>query len=257
VSESPLSALEVELFTLRGFVRLREAFPREVAEECRAFLWNEVGLSSEDPAAWTKPVIRIRTPEAEPFREAAHTPRLFAAYDQLVGHGRWKAHHAMGGTTVIRFPVEGDPGDDGWHLDLSFERDGKWWINARSEGRALLMLFLFSEVGADDAPTRIRVGSHLDLPAWLAKAGDHGVNVVPAEAVPNIHERALALATGQPGDVYLCHPLLYHAADRNRGRRVRFLAQPGLMFEQPLDLEAPPDHPSPVERAIRIGLGAL
>ena len=37
--------------------------------------------------------------------------------------------------------------------------------------RALLMLFLFSEVGEDDAPTRIRVGSHLDVPPVLAPHG--------------------------------------------------------------------------------------
>jgi hypothetical protein len=30
---------------------------------------------------------------------------------------------------------------------------------------------LFSDVGEDDAPTRIRVGSHLDVPAALAAAG--------------------------------------------------------------------------------------
>ena len=80
----------------------------------------------------------------------------------------------MGGTTVVRWPVEGDAGDDGWHIDLSFERDGGWWANDRSEGRSLLMLFLFSHVGPDDAPTRIRVGSHLDVPAMLAPAGAGG-----------------------------------------------------------------------------------
>jgi hypothetical protein len=45
----------------------------------------------------------------------------------------------------------------------------------RSDDRALLMLFLFSDVGPDDAPTRIRVGSHLLLPLLLAPAGDAGL----------------------------------------------------------------------------------
>ena len=38
----------------------------------------------------------------------------------------------------------------------------EWWANITSRGRALLMLFLFSDVGESDAPTRIRVGSHIE-----------------------------------------------------------------------------------------------
>jgi hypothetical protein len=31
----------------------------------------------------------------------------------------------------VRFPVEGAPGDDGWHIDGSFERDGSDSVNVR------------------------------------------------------------------------------------------------------------------------------
>ena len=56
------------------------------------------------------------------------------------------------------------------------------WVNLSSRERALLMLFLFSDVGPDDAPTRIRVGSHLDVPRVLEPAGEAGLpyqQVVP------------------------------------------------------------------------------
>jgi hypothetical protein len=100
-------------------------------------------------------------------------------------------------------------------------------VNVRSDGRSLLMLFLFSDVGEDDAPTRIRVGSHLDVPAALAPAGDDGMFFGDVnEWLPNVHERQIALATGKTGDVYLCHPFLLHAADRHRGTTPRFVAQP-------------------------------
>jgi hypothetical protein len=79
----------------------------------------------------------------------------------------------------------------------------------------------------------------------------------PLQRRPNVHERPLALATGERGDVYLWHPFLVHAADRNRGTNVRFLAQRGLGWEKPIDLEAAPANPPPVEAAIRIGLGTL
>lgn len=193
-----------------------------------------------------------------PFHEAAHTSRLTAAWDQLVGAGRWVAQDGLGGTIAVRFPVDGDPGDDGWHIDGSFDHDGEYWVNVDSKGRSLLMLFLFSDVGADDAPTRIRVGSHLDVPSALAPAGEEGMFFGDVnEWLPNVAERQLAVATGEAGDVYLCHPFLLHAADRHRGRHPRFVAQPGLFWQTPLDLAAPPDEPAPVETAIRIGLGLL
>ncbi len=97
-----------------------------------------------------------------PFVEAARTATLFQAYDQLAGEGRWLMPGAMG-TSPVRFPAREEPGDDGWHVDVSFDWETKpdfmdWRANIVSRGRALLMLFLFSDVGEDDAPTRIRKG---------------------------------------------------------------------------------------------------
>jgi phytanoyl-CoA dioxygenase PhyH len=256
--ERPLTQADVWAFITRGFVRLERAFSRELADECRGLLWEQLGLSPDEPEGWTRPVMRLGSQDAEPFHRAGHTPRLDGAFDQLVGEGRWVGQQGVGGTVVVRFPVEGDPGDDGWHIDGSFERDGSYWLNVRSDGRSLLMLFLFSDIGVDDAPTRIRVGSHLDVPAALAHASDAGMPFADVNRhLPNVHRRELALATGQAGDVYLCHPFLVHAGDRNRGSRPRFLAQPPLYWREPLDLDGPPDRDSPVDVAIRIGLGTL
>ena len=52
-----------------------------------------------------------------------------------------------------------------------------WRANIHSRGRALLMLFLFSDVGENDAPTRIRVGSHVDIARQLAPAGEQGLTL--------------------------------------------------------------------------------
>jgi Phytanoyl-CoA dioxygenase (PhyH) len=254
----PLTPGEVEAFVVRGFHRLREAFPRSLADECRRLMWQQLGLSADRPDEWTQPVVRLFSHTGSAFHDAAHTPPLEAAWDQLVGAGRWRAQEGLGGTTPVRFPVPGDPGDDGWHIDGSFDHDGEYWVNVNSKGRSLLMLFLFSDVDEDDAPTRIRVGSHLDVPAALAPAGERGMFFGDvSERLPNVHERGQALATGKAGDVYLCHPFLVHAADRNRGTRPRFVSQPGLFWQEPLDLARAPCPDSPVETAIRIGLGIL
>jgi hypothetical protein len=253
-----LSEQQVEAFVRRGFVHLEEAFPSELAAECRELLWEQTGVSPHDRSSWTQPVIRLGSQDSRPFHEAMHTPRLLSAFDQLAGAGRWEAQGGLGGTTPVRFPVEGDPGDDGWHLDGSFPRGDSWGVNVSSEGRALLMLVLFSDVGPDDAPTRVRVGSHLDVPTALLPAGRSGMDFAALEPLlPNVHQRRLAYATGRAGDVYLCHPFLVHAADRHRGRVPRFMAQPPLFWAKPIDLDAPADLDSPVEVAIRIGLGEL
>lgn len=235
-----ISAAQIEQFITDGFVRIEHAFPRDQADAARALLWEATGCNPDDPATWTAPVIRLGMFAQGPFIEAANTPRLHAAFDQLVGAGRWRRPAAMG-TFPIRFPSVVDPGDAGWHIDVSFGGDPadflSWRANIHSRGRALLMLFLFSDVGEDDAPTRIRAGSHADIARQLAPAGEQGLSLgeLAADGFATSAHRAVVTATGEAGTVYLCHPFLVHAAQHHRGRRPRFLAQPPLLPVEPDD----------------------
>jgi len=197
-----------------------------------------------------------------PFAQAANSPVLHAAFDRLAGSGRWLPRTDLG-TFPIRFPSPDDPGDAGWHIDTSFPpADGpsedflNWRINVSSKGRALLMLFLFSDVGENDAPTRLRVASHLDIVRVLAPAGEAGMSLVELAAngfVETAH-REEVLATGAAGTVYLCHPFLVHAAQPHRGTTPRFLAQPALLPREPFRLHRPDGAYSAVEEAIRLAL---
>jgi hypothetical protein len=66
----------------------------------------------------------------------------------------------------------------------------------------------------------------------------------------------IAFATGEAGDVYPCHPFLVRAASGpHPGIRPRFMAQPELPPIAPLKLEREDGDYSPVEIAIRLGLG--
>jgi len=250
-----LSDSHIAQFMDDGFVRIEAAFPRALADECVDILWRDTGCDRNDPSTWTKPVVRLGDYGQEPFRLAANTAILHEAFDQLVGRDRWVPRTSLG-TFPIRFPSADDPGDAGWHTDASFYgADQSLRLNVASRGRALLMLFLFSEVGIDDAPTRIRVGSHLDIPRLLEPAGEAGMSFVElAEQFGVTERRPLALATGHPGDVYLCHPFLVHAAQPLRGSRPRFMAQPPLYPAEPLSLDRADGKYSPVEVAIRRGL---
>lgn len=252
-----LTPSQIEQFIVDGFVRVDDAFPRELADAACDILWKATGCSPEDPATWTQPVVRLGMFTQPPFVEAANTPRLHAAYDQLVGAGQWRRPAAMG-TFPVRFPSAVDPGDAGWHIDVSFGTDAtdflSWRANIHSKGRALLMLFLFSDVGRRDAPTRIRVGSQTDIARQLAPAGEPGLSLreLAADDFAGSAHRLVVHATGDAGTVYLCHPFLVHAAQPHHGERPRFLAQPPLL---PVDGESGiGSASSPVAQAIALAL---
>lgn len=246
-------------FLRDGFVKIEGAFPAATAHACARLLWETTGCDPDDPGTWTKPVHWVGGMAQPPFAEAANTPVLHAAFDRLVGAGRWVPRDSLG-SFPLRFPHPEEPDDAGWHIEGSYQVPGENWpfANLRSRDRALLMLFLFTEVDEANAPTRIRVGSHLDVPAVLAPYGEPGASILTvAEAVAAASaHRPLALATGAPGDVYLCHPFLVHAAQPHHGTRPRFMAQPPLHPAAPYELERADGAYAPVETAIRRGLGA-
>jgi hypothetical protein len=232
-SPRALTGAQIDRFIEDGFIRIDDAFPATLAEQVRERLWRDIPADPDDPDTWNQPVVRLGMYVERPFVEAANTPVLHAAFDQLAGPGAWRPCKAMG-TFPVRFPSPNDPGDSGWHIDVSFGDDPdfmNWRANARSKGRCLLMLFLFSDVGENDAPTRIRVGSHKAVARRLAPAGEDGVTLgeLVAEDFGGSDDCEQALATGPAGTVYLCHPFLVHAAQPHRGKRPRFMAQPPLL----------------------------
>jgi hypothetical protein len=97
-------------------------------------------------------------------------------------------------------------------------------------GRALLMLFLFTDTGMNDAPTLVREGSHTDVAELLKPHGEAGLSFMElAQLLDTLPERPVSAATGAAGTVYLCHPFLVHRAQDHRGTRPKIMAQPPLM----------------------------
>jgi len=228
-----LTSAQIRTFIHDGFIRLDDAFPAALATDVRERLWRDLPGDPDDPATWSQPVVRLGMYDEPSFVAAANTRRLTTAFDQLAGVGRWLPCRSMG-TFPVRFPSSEDPGDGGWHIDVSFGDDPdfmQWRSNVRSRGRCLLMLFLFSDVGEDDAPTRIRIGSHKAVARRLAPAGEAGVTLseLVADAFGGSGDCDQALATGPAGTVYLCHPFLVHAAQPHCGAAPRFMAQPPLL----------------------------
>jgi hypothetical protein len=247
-----LSAMELEQFADQGFVHLHSAFPRELALECQDLAAEQLLIDVSDSSSWHAPVVRGFV-EGEPLRKAANSPRLVEAIHELLDPDQWLPRPNLG-LFVVRFPTENDPGDAGWHIDSSFESaDGKWHVNHRSRHRGLLLLCLLSDVDVDDAPTRIMPCSHRKMPSLLRRFGDDGVFGLHAPLPEPIEP--IAYATGEAGDVYLCHPFLVHAASwPHCGTAPRFVAQPPVSLAGDLRLDGDDRELSPVARAVRNGL---
>ncbi|WP_017298716.1 phytanoyl-CoA dioxygenase family protein [Nodosilinea nodulosa] len=230
-----LTNKQIEQFIASGYVRIEQAFSRELADRCRKILWADTECDPGDRSTWKQPVVWLPDHSEPPFVQAANTQQLHAAFDQLVGQGRWQPRFSSG-YFPVRFPSHKDTEDTGWHVDSSFPGEDSdpsdfttWRINIHSRDRALLMLFLFSDVGEQDAPTRLRCGSHREVARILAPAGEEGLAGFDLSAQLSITENCPeATATGAAGTVYLCHPFLAHAAQINRGSQPRFMAQPPL-----------------------------
>jgi hypothetical protein len=250
-----LSPEQLTQFINDGFIKIEGAFPPAIANECRAILWKATGCDPNNPETWTEPVIRIGDIGLEPFRNAANTLILHKAFDQLVGKDKWIPRASIG-SFPIRFPNKAPAGDTGWHVDASFPGEDAgdyldWRINVNSKGRALLMLFLFSDVSEQDAPTRLRLGSHLDVAKILEPEGDKGLSFMQlAQRLDSLPIRGEALATGKAGTVYLCHPFVVHAAQDHHGTSPKFMAQPPLLTKNDFNIDKSENELCPVEKAI-------
>ncbi|HMS24139.1 MAG TPA: phytanoyl-CoA dioxygenase [Acidimicrobiia bacterium] len=244
-----LNDTEIEAFISDGFVCVREAIPAGIVSECQNEIWQLITESNpsivrDDPETWTEPFIRIYGSDAPCMRAAANTERLTATFDQLVGVGNWKPRTGIG-TFPIRFPERPDMNSqearaDGYHIDGSWlvpEKDRHdielqkypYGVNLSSDGRALLILFLFSDMETQaDAPPIIKRGSHLDIARELADYEHEVVSGVRMVERLDLARYETVHATGKAGDVYLLHPFTVHRGQLCVGDHPRILAQPEL-----------------------------
>ena len=256
-SQTCLSEAQVAAFIEHGFVALENAFPKSVAVDACRILANAAGFTVGDPTTWPDtPCMRIGARSDKTFLTAASTERLHLAYDQLVGEGRWLPFESMA-TFPIRLPSTQPSAETDWHVDMSFgprtSDTMQWRANIMSDGRALLLLFLFSDIDSNEAPTRLLAGSHVNVARLLRPAGSDGLSLSELKGRNFGSDRPLdaAYATGAAGTVYLCHPFLVHAGQDNP-TRPRFLGQPALMPKGSLRADSQNGALSPVERAVQL-----
>jgi hypothetical protein len=257
-----LSIHQIDGFINNGFVKIENTFSAAVAAQCVDLLWKATHCQPDDQTTWTQPVIRIGEMTDAPFIEAANSAFLHNAFNQLVGKDNWIPKTSIG-SFPIRFPSQEKAKDTGWHVDASFPGENssnylEWRINFKSKARGLLMLFLFSDVSENDAPTKLKIGSHLNVARLLAPAGEKGLAFMELAAhLDSINNCEEINATGKAGTVYLCHPFIVHAAQDHLGTKPKFMAQPALMTKKDFTLDATNSSNCPVVKAILKGLNKI
>jgi hypothetical protein len=254
--------VDLGAFMRDGYVSVRGAVDAETAAACQELIWAAMerrGVRRDDPGSWPPLVEGLDDLAGEPFMAAYLAPALTAAYDELIGPGRWERSVRsadLGETVVVRFPAEDERANAGYHIEASYAApDGSsaGWVNIRSRARGLLALFLLTDVGRRDAPTRLLCGSHLAVPQFLAPYGEAGTDSDADFWRPSTLCMTSAHATGKAGDVFLCHPFIVHTATwPHRGAGPRMIAQPAVSAPDGFMLDG--SDPSPVARAIVEGL---
>lgn len=253
------------------------------------------GPLKDDPTTWTRPLVHLKETYTEPVFAACSTERLRDAVEDLVGKGRWRGREETGnwGWWPVNFSLGSDrPWDvptGGWHWDGQHFRH---FVDSPDQG--LLLLCMFSETGSHGGATLIAEGSHRivarhlntrpegwDQPEalrscpsthpWLAElmGQSYGEETIPTASTEGrvhrfmekttIDERGerlrVAEAVSSPGDVYLCHPFLYHAASQNHSGVPRFMCNRTTPLRERMQLNRADENYSAVEISVRGALG--
>ena len=233
-----LESAQIEQFISDGFVRIDQAFPREARTRLERFSGRRQGAARTIPRPGRSPssdwaCSRRRRSSKPRTRHGCTPPSIsWSVRDAGVDRQRWGPSPCGSLLPSIPATLDGTSTSASAPDTPDFM---SWRANIHSKGRALLMLFLFSDVGERDAPTRIRVGSHADIARQLAPAGEQGLTLgeLAADGFATSAHRPVVTATGDAGTVYLCHPFLVHAAQPHQGEHPRFLAQPPLLPVDP------------------------
>ncbi|MES4792449.1 MAG: hypothetical protein C4321_05200, partial [Chloroflexota bacterium] len=249
------------------------------------------GPLKEDRATWTEPMVHIKEAYSEPVFQACNTERLADVVEDLVGRGRWRSRGQPGnwGWWPVNFALGADqPWDvptSGWHYDGQHFRH---FVDAPDQG--LLLLCVFSEVQPQGGGTLVAEGSHWLTARVLAQHPDGMEHQEVLRLIPQTHPWLAELmgrvppanssesrrerfmerthhdpdgtalrvveTTARPGDVFLCHPFLYHAPSQNHRREPRFMCNRTTPLKERMQLNRPDGDYSPVEISIRMALAA-
>ena len=274
-----LTRQQAAQFVDRGYVVLKDAFPRQFAAEVCEGAWKEMreehAVDQNDPATWHRPftgrrgmVGYIRTRGSDrrlPLETCA--PRAFHSQADVIGgvdrlpeRGEALAWRdaAIGNLGVPGGPAWQPPGprQPGWHKDGWHFRH---FLNSPEQG--LLTVPVFSDIQPRSGGTYIASDSIGPVARFLARqpAGLHPDSVQGAGyLIPGLVEQCSRFEelTAEAGDMVLLHPYMLHRVSVNPSTRPRFIANAALVLSEPMRFNRPAGETySLVELAVLRALG--
>jgi hypothetical protein len=255
-----LSPEDVACFKQHGYVYLPKAFSRADALAIQDSIWSQMreqGIDRNDRSTW--PTGSWNGVKDSPsLEQGIAAPRLCGAINQLLGSENWRVPDRWGGF-LISFPTgvaqDWELTTQAWHWDDTL-------INHFGQSNTGLFVFtLYSDVQAHGGGTLVVPGSHrlierffhrlsptdqhlkqkslkqrfAQSQPWLAELT--GLTSESNNRTQRFMEETTEVdgvpvkvieVTGEPGDAYLCHPAIYHAASPNHAEVPRFMRVKGL-----------------------------
>lgn len=256
-----LSRDDARHFVERGYVVVRDAFPREMADEIRDQAWSELkerhGAAPDDPSTWYQSFMGwmvgyVRTQGSDrryPLKTRA--PRAFGAQADAIGGARrlpgdgeslaWR-DAAIGNLGLPDGPAwePPSPRQRGWHKDGWHFRH---FLDSPEQG--LLTVPIFSDILPRSGGTFIATDSVAPVARLLAQseAGLHPDSVQGGGyLVPGLIEQCTEFEelTGNAGDMVLLHPYVLHRVSVNPSLRPRFIANAALVLAEPMRFDREP-----------------
>ncbi|GAA4998432.1 phytanoyl-CoA dioxygenase family protein [Actinopolymorpha pittospori] len=247
-----LTAEQRAEFDLTGIVKLEGAFSAADASAMRAVVWKELavrhGIHEDDPSTWTPHYVSgMKTTKRHPAFQAILGPPLRAALDDLLGPGRWQEPKHQGQVLVTL------PNADSWrvphhmwHTDVGYDTPPgqligvKHWAfvdavepggggTVQLAGSHRLLERYVSQLPADKREYKHVRDSFLRSHPWLRGLSkpdddpDRNRRLMDVDTdIDGLPARVVEL-TGRPGDVYLTHLWVMHAAAPNASARPRMM----------------------------------
>ena len=239
-----LTPQQLEEFNRRGILHVPGAIPRADAEAMCACVWDNLSrrypFRRDTPKTWTaKRVMGLHALDKSVAFEQVGSPAVCQMLDVLLGCGNWQRPERWG-SLLVAFPDSSDRWDVphiSWHLDFpaSGSVDGLFVVRLFTclaplppgggatlvvAGSHLLVEKLARENGKSIRSADVRKALVHAYP-WvkaLCSRDDRGdridmfMNV--GTTVDGVELRVVEM-TGEPGDVYLVHPLMLHAGSPN------------------------------------------
>ena len=242
-------------FEKQGYVHIREAFRRANALAMQEFMWSRLkalhNIERSDRSTWSDNTNGLNKSAKASVYSGIGSHRLCSTINQLLGPGAWQVPKSWGGF-LITFP---QGSRDSWELTRkNWHWDGKPSDHFKALN-GLFILMLFSHIEPRGGGTLLLSGSHqlisrfveagrqkqkpinlnrfrLSHP-WIAELAGMKSRIKDRNErlqyfmqkdteVDGVSVRVIEV-TGEPGDVFLCHPSIFHAASFNHSDVPRFM----------------------------------